>query len=46
MAQNKYLKQNGEIVYPYTMLNNILDYNISTKTMTVAFSGATGGSVD
>ncbi len=46
MAQNKYLKQNGEIVYPYTMLNNILDYNISTKTMTVTFSGATGGSVD
>jgi hypothetical protein len=25
MAYNKYLKQNGDTIYPYTMANNILD---------------------
>lgn len=25
MAQNKYLKQNGEVIYPYTLTDNVLD---------------------
>lgn len=25
MAQSKYLKQNGELIYPYTIMDNILD---------------------